>query len=101
MANPAFAIANTTATLGAAVADAGTVTVPYPTGTVQADLTGSTGGMVVVNDNDVYTQASTDVAFTFNAGDITVTNSTGNTWPAGAKLIISFGAVDYADSVAE
>lgn len=100
MANPAFALANTTAVLASDVADAGTVIIPYPTGFVQADLTGTTGGMVVINDNDVWLQDEGDVSFTFGATDITITNSTGVTWPAGASLIASFGAVDITDSEA-
>lgn len=102
MATKPFAIASITAVLAAAVANAGTVTIPYPAGQTQASLASSTGGMVVINNNMVYPQAASGagtVALTFGASDITITNNSGETWPAGASLIASFGAKDYSDSV--
>lgn len=102
MAKKPFAIANTRIGLAANVANAGTVTVPYPAGTTQASLTGSTDGTAVLNNNMVYPQAASGagtVAFTFGASNITVTNNSGETWPAGSTLLLSFGGIDYADTV--
>jgi hypothetical protein len=87
------AIANTTVTLAAAVANGATVTVAYPAGTNQARLIGSTGGSAAIN-NDVYDQAPSGagtVAFTFGASDITVTNNSGITWPIQSTLVLGFG----------
>ena len=64
-------------------ANNGTQTVPYPTGFVQADLTGSTDGVVVINGNDFYKQGA-------GVSNITVTNTSGQTWPI-AELALSFG----------
>lgn len=91
------ALANIKATLAAAVANAGTVVVPYPAGFVQADLNGTTGGSVAINSNDRWPQAASGagtVAFTFGASNITITNNSGVTWPASAELIAGFGRRD-------
>lgn len=87
------ALANQTVRLAAAVANAGTVTVPYPTGWTQAALIGSTGGFVTVNNNDVYLQQPSGVRvnFTFNSTDITITNNTGVAWAIGSDLNVSYG----------
>ena len=85
------AIAYTTYTTTASVADAGTMTVAYPSGFAQADLLGSTGGTVAVGENDVWDQADPGFAFTFGVSDITVTNNTGAAIPANTLLKISFG----------
>ncbi|AUQ95952.1 hypothetical protein PhaeoP66_03210 [Phaeobacter inhibens] len=77
--------------LAAAVADAATFTVPYPNGFAQADLTGTTGGEVLVGENDIWPQDDPGFGFVFGAGDITVTNNTGATIPVGTELLISFG----------
>lgn len=84
-------------TLATAVANAGTVTVPYPAGQTQDSLTGSTGGSVAVGDNDVFPQAASGagtVAFAFGASNITITNNTGVTWPIGTVITAGFGRVD-------
>jgi len=93
-------LGNITASLATAVANGGTVTVPYPTGTNQGLLIGSTGGKVAINDNDIWPQAGSGaaVAFTFNSSDITITNNTGVTWAAGSTLIASFGRNSKAGS---
>lgn len=87
------ALANASAVLGSAVANGGTLTVSYPSGQSQGTLIGSTRGRVAINNNDVYPQAGSGaaVAFTFGASNITITNNTGVTWPAGATLLASFG----------
>jgi hypothetical protein len=84
-------------TLTAAVANAGTVLVAYPAGRVQADFIGANlatnTGSVVLNGNEVYLEAGSGVRvnFTYNAGDVTVTNNTGVTWPAGSTIRVQFG----------
>ena len=87
------ALAIQTARLTAAVADAATVVVPYPAGFNQAALIGSTGGFLTVNNNDTYIQRDSGVrvSFVFGASDITITNTTGVTWPIGSDIIVSFG----------
>lgn len=89
------ALGNVTAVLASDVADSATATVPYPAGTDQASLTGTTGGAVAIGENDIWPQdqAAGDgtVAFTFGASNITVTNNSGVTWAAGSTLIASFG----------
>lgn len=85
--------------LAAAVANAGTLTVAYPSGTVQANFIGSNvatnTGALVLNNNEVYPEAGSGVRvnFTYNGGDITVTNNTGVTWPAGSKVRVQFGRI--------
>jgi hypothetical protein len=86
------AIASTTHTLTSAVADDATFTLAYPTGTTQATLLGTTGGQMV-RDNDMsYAQGSSGFTASFGASNITVTNTTGASLPAGAVLIFSFGS---------
>lgn len=83
--------------LAAAVANAGTLTVAYPSGTVQANFIGSglatNTGFLVLNNNEVYPEAGSGVRvnFTYNGVDITVTNNTGVSWPAGSKVRVQFG----------
>jgi hypothetical protein len=90
-------LAVTRAVLSAAVANAATVVIPYPAGTTQASLIGSTGGEVVVGGNDRYPQAASGVRveFTFGASDITITNQTGVTWPITSEVLASFGSSDF------
>ncbi len=90
------ALAYTTLTLTADVANAGTFTVPYSSGFTQASLTGSTGGKLV-STQDTYNQAASGagtVAFSFGASNITVTNNTGQTLKAGTTVRLSFGRTD-------
>lgn len=94
------ALGNSRTVLAADVADGATVAVPYPAGLAQADLTDSTGGVVAVGSNDVWPQGTGDgtVAMAFGASNVTVTNNSGITWPAGAEIIASFGQVDINGS---
>lgn len=84
-------------TLTAAVANAGTVTVAYPSGTTQASFIGANQatntGSLVLNGNEVYPEAGSGVRvnFTYGASDVTVTNNTGVTWPAGSTIRAQFG----------
>jgi len=86
----------TSAVLASAVANAGTVTLAYPSGTNQAFFTGanaSADGAAVLNDNEVYPEAGAGVRIniTYGASDITVTNNTGVTWAAGSFLRVQLG----------
>lgn len=93
------AIANATFTLASAVADDGTVTLAYPTGTNQAALQDTTGGTVMVGQDGPYRQGVADnVDITFGASNITLTNRTGASWAAGTEIRVSFGRVDINGS---
>ena len=79
--------------LVSAVADAGTFTVAYPTGFVQADFTnglGASGGhYAIVNGNDRWAQSDSKMAVTtFGASTITITNNSAVTWVAGSTVEI-------------
>jgi hypothetical protein len=83
-------------TLAAPVADAGTVTLAYPAGTTQASFIGanaSADGAAIINDNDFYRElvSGVRVNYTYGSSDITLTNNTGVTWPAGARLTAQLG----------
>lgn len=91
-------IANFYGTLQAAVANAGTVTLPYPPGTNQATFSGGayTGtGIAIINHDDDWTEAAAKVAFAFGASNITLTNNSGVTWPVGAKLNYGWGTSNF------
>lgn len=80
-----------TTALGAAVANSGTFAVAYPTGHVQADFisgNASATGVVIINDNDEWLEAASQVSLSYGASTVTVTNSSGVTWPQGAKVIV-------------
>ena len=86
----------TSAVLASAVANAGTVTLAYPAGTNQAFFTGanaSADGVAVLNDNEVYLErvSGVRVNITYGASDITLTNNTGVSWPAGSTLRVQLG----------
>lgn len=74
---------NVTFSLASAVANAGTVTVGYPTGRSQGDYDWTPGKHVLFVAGNKYT-APADFTLTFNANasDITLTNASGVTWPA-------------------
>ena len=83
--------------LAAAVANAGTVTLAYPAGTAQADFTGVNAapntGAAILNENDFYPEAASGVRvnLTYGGSDITLTNNTAQTWPAGSALRVQLG----------
>lgn len=82
--------------LSSAVANAGTVTLGYPAGTTQASFTGanaSADGAVIVNDNDFYAEkvSGVRVNFSYGSSDITLTNNTGVSWPAGSRVRAQLG----------
>jgi hypothetical protein len=84
-------------TLASSGANAATVVVAYPAGTVQADFIGANAaantGSLVLNGNEVYPEAASGVRvnFTYGAGDVTITNNTGVTWAAGSTIRAQFG----------
>lgn len=83
-----------TMVLASAVADDGAITVAYPSGTNQAFFTGanaSGNGALIVNNNEVYTEGDPGVEITYGGSDITVTNRSGESIPAGAELLIQLG----------
>lgn len=88
--------------LASAVANSGTFAVSYPTGFVQSDFTGglavSSGHYMIVNDNDKWTAAASKMSASFGASTITITNSTGYTIAAGAKVSLYFDIVDSSDT---
>jgi len=93
-----FAVTPTT-TLATAVANGGTVVLDYPAGTTQATFIGANAapntGAVVLNNNEVYPEAASGVrvAISYGASNVTITNNTGATWPAGSTIRAQFGRV--------
>lgn len=87
----------TSIVLAADVANAGTATVNYPAGTDQAFFTGANAaantGVAIVNENDVYPEAPSGVriGLTYGASNVTLTNNTGVTWPAGSIVRVQLG----------
>jgi len=94
------ALGKVTHTLASVVADDGTVNVAYPTGTNQAGLTGSTGGVVSIDDGagGTWEQGADGFTVVFDTSVVTLTNKSGVAWPAGAELIASFGKTGYNGS---
>ncbi len=78
--------------LGTAVADDGTFTVSYPTGTNQSDFAAGMAGTdsyVILNSNDRWDVADPGFALSFGASNITVTNQTGAALAAGTEVTIN------------
>lgn len=90
-----------TTVLGSAVADTGTFTVAYPSGTSQLSfntgLANSAGHYAILDKNVKWTAAASDMSVSFGSSDITVTNSSGETWAAGTEVILHFDRVDAND----
>lgn len=86
-------LGNVTHILASAVVDDATVAIAYPTGLTAADFQNVTGGKVVIDDGayGAWNEADPGFSYTYGASTITVTNLSGMTWPAGAKLVASFG----------
>jgi len=84
--------------LTADVATAGTFTVAYPSGFAQGDFTAglvrNAGHYAVVNGNDRWTAAASQISATYGASLITVTNSSGITWSAGSTVDLFFDVAD-------
>lgn len=85
--------ATATTTLSSAVNNGGTVTIAYPAGTNQAFFTGNRATTlnqaVVLDKNNSFGSAQASVVY--GASNITITNSTGQTWPVGAVLDVQLG----------
>lgn len=80
-------------TLASAVANNGTVTVPYPTGQTRASLSGSSSGDLTLDSgaNGILNEGASNFSLAYGASLITITNLSGYSWPAGAELRVSFG----------
>lgn len=84
----------TEAILATAIADDGTLTLAYPSGTNQAYFTGanaSATGAAVLNFNEVFAEADPGISLTYGSSDITLTNLSGFSWPAGSTLTVQLG----------
>lgn len=86
-------------TLPAAVADAATFAIAYPTGTSQATfLSGLAAAASYIHVNsDRWAAAS--FAISYDASEITITNNSGVTWAAGSTIVLSLDRVDGNDVV--
>jgi hypothetical protein len=88
---PQFGVA--TVILASAVANAGTFTLSYPSGTSQLSFNAGLAGTahyMIVNYNDRYASGANGIAVSFDSSVITVTNNTGYTLAAGARLDLLF-----------
>lgn len=92
-----FIVAAPEATLAAAVASpAGTTTVSYPTGYVQADFTGANAAAnayLLLNNNDRFEEVDDEFDISYGASNVTITNKTGFSWPVGTKLLVGLARV--------
>lgn len=82
------------------------LTIAYPAGTNQSFFTGdnaSGNGFIIVNDNDVYSEAADDVDITYGASDIELENNTGQTWAAGDTLRVglAYATADVTTVIAQ
>lgn len=87
--------------LASAVANTGTFTVSYPSGTSQLTFNAGLAGRsssLILNGNDKYALTS-GFTLTFGASDITVTNASGGSWAAGSTFILGLDQVDGDDIV--
>lgn len=95
MANTRFVIIKTA--LAGAVSNGGTVVLPYPAGTAQADFIGANAApdhQILVDANDIYQALDSEITVTFGASTITVTNTSSAVWRAGAPVAIMLDQVD-------
>lgn len=74
--------------LAAAVANAGTVVVNYPTGFTRGDFIPGVDHRMVVNQAEL--KAPTKITLVFGATGVTITNQTGATWPINSPFIFQF-----------
>lgn len=89
-----------TATLASDVANNATVAVSYPTGQTAQSLAGSIGGDLTVGDGayGAWEEGSSGFTVAYGASQITITNKSGITWPAGQTLRLSLGTVPRSGS---
>lgn len=76
------------ATLGSAVPNGGTTTMAYPAGTSGSDYSASGRHTVLINGGDYYFSYRGECSLAFGSGGITITNTSGETWPNGADIRI-------------
>lgn len=84
-------------TLVSAVADDATFTVSYPTGFSQLSFSkgmARTGGYMIVNGNDRWSQTDPGFSVSYGASLITVTNLTGASLAAGSTIDINLDVSD-------
>lgn len=74
--------------LSAAVADGGTFTVPYPTGTNSGDFSQAFGHYMMINGTK-YRQPA-DIGLSFGTSSVTVTNRSGATLAANSRVFFNF-----------
>ena len=92
-----MSLVTTTLVIATDVADTGTVTVSYPAGTTQATFTGANAapntGVLFMNENDRYDEKASGVRINLSYGgsNITLTNNTGQSWPAGSTVRLQLG----------
>lgn len=79
--------------LASAVANNGTVAVPYPTGTTRASLAASSSGDLTIDAGagGILNEGAGGFSVAYGASTITITNLSGYSWPAGSDLRVSFG----------
>lgn len=100
MASNVNKFGRTTAILATNVANAGTVAVSYPTGTSQTSFNAGLAGpetYLLVNGNDRWSLAAGKIGVAYGPSNITITNSSGVTWPAGAEIDVQFDLADGND----
>lgn len=92
--------ATASVSLTAAVANAGTFTLAYPTGTSQlsftAGLNAPSGSFMIVNNVDKWL-APSQFTIAYGASLITITNNTNTTLAAGSTVLLQFERVDGND----
>lgn len=94
MANRRSNFATAELTLGTTVADDGTFTLAYPTGTSQTSFNAGLAGTdhyMIVNGNDKWSNTDPGISVSFGASEITVTNLTGGSLAAGSTIMLNFG----------
>lgn len=86
----------TSMVLASAVANNGTVTVAYPSGYTQANFIGglaSATGVAIINKDDQWLESAAKISLSYGASNITLTNLSGVSWPAGATLDVGLGRI--------
>ncbi len=82
--------------LGAAVADAGTLTASYPAGTDEGHFTFNRHHKLMMNSTEMAFPA--DFTLTFGTSNITITNASGAAWPVGARLYLQLDKTGINDT---
>lgn len=88
--------------LASAVADDATFTVGYPSGTTQASFSNGLAlstGVMIVDDVNRYAEGASGFTASFGVSDITITNTTGASLPAGSAISFQFEQVNGNDVV--